>query len=609
MLGVASLFTIAITAQVVIGSPIRSRTPYSVKETHFVPRGWRQSADKPHGLINLNIGLKQGNFEELDRHLYEVSDPNHERYGQHLSMEHVHELIKPSTEALDMVHEWLNDNGIEGFSYSAAKDWIAVSVPVETAERLLNTKYHVYEHEDGSRLMRTPEWSLPLHLHEHIDAIQPTTSFMRLSKDKTEFLHLQPWTPPGYTAPLNETISKVCNIKSVTPECFMTLYSTKGYVPKALKDNKVGFCNYLGEIPIRPDTAQFLKKYRPEAAEAAYKFPQFSIDGGPVQDGPLNSTQASDGISQEANLDVEAIIGISYPTDVYSYSTGGSPPFNPDINTPTNTNEPYLVWQNYVLSQSIIPQVISTSYGDDEQTVPQSYAERVCKQFAQLGARGVSVLFASGDRGVGLNRTCISNDGKNTSMFIPEFPTGCPYVTSVGATHQFEPEVVAFRPGSVRADGSFREIYNSGGGFSNYFPTPKYQQEVVSKYVAGLGGLYDGLYNKKGRAYPDIAAQGQDFAYVWNGTEGTISGTSASTPLMAGILSLVNDALLDCGKPPLGFLNPWLYSRGYKGFTDITIGSAVGCQVDGFPAKAGWDPVTGFGTPIFPKLVELSKGE
>lgn len=94
-----------------------------------------------------------------------------------------------------------------------------------------------------------------------------------------------------------------------------------------------------------------------------------------------------------------------------------------------------------------------------------------------------------------------------------------------------------------------------------------------------------------GRAYPDIAAQGQYFAYFWNGTEGVISGTSASTPLMSGIISLINDDLLFNGKSPLGFLNPWIYSRGYKGFTDITSGSAAGCGVDGFNATEGWDPV------------------
>lgn len=508
---------------------------------------------------------------------------------------------------MNKVHEWLSDNGVSDLSYSSAKDWISVSLPIEMVEQLLDTKYKVYEHEDGDRLVRTPKWSLPQHLHEHIDAVQPTTSFMRLSGQGTEFLKLAPYTPPDYTPPTNSTIAKVCSVDSVTPQCFETLYSTKGYTPKATDKNSIGFCNYLGEIPIRPDTEKFLAKYRPEAVGAAYTFPQLSIDNGPVQDGPLNATQAEDGTSAEANLDVQAIMGISNPTPVVSYSTGGSPPFNPDINTPTNTNEPYLMWLNYILNQTSIPQVISTSYGDDEQTVPQAYAERVCKQFAQLGARGVSVLFASGDRGVGLNATCFSNDGLNTHKFLPSFPASCPYVTTVGATHEFEPEVVAFRAGTSRPDGSFREVYSSGGGFSEYFSRPAYQEKVVSQYVKELNGTYNGLYNSKGRAYPDIAAQGQYFAYVWNGTEGVISGTSASTPLMSGIISLVNDALLECGKSPLGFLNPWLYSKGYKGFTDIVGGSAVGCQVAGFAAKKGWDPVTGFGTPIFPKLVDLAK--
>jgi tripeptidyl-peptidase-1 len=52
---------------------------------------------------------------------------------------------------------------------------------------------------------------------------------------------------------------------------------------------------------------------------------------------------------------------------------------------------------------------------------------------------------------------------------------------------------------------------------------------------------------------------------------GTISGTSASCPLTSGIFSLVNDALIAAGKPALGFLNPWLYKKGYKGLTDITL--------------------------------------
>ena len=121
--------------------------------------------------------------------------------------------------------------------------------------------------------------------------------------------------------------------------------------------------------------------------------------------------------------------------------------------------------------------------------------------------------------------------------------------------------------------------------------------------------LDKGLYNAHGRGYPDIAAQGLYFQYFWNATDAVISGTSASTPLMAGILALVNDALMSSGKPTLGFLNPWLYKKGYQGFTDILNGGNGGCNTTGFPLAQGWDPVTGFGTPNFPEIVKLAGGK
>ena len=59
----------------------------------------------------------------------------------------------------------------------------------------------------------------------------------------------------------------------------------------------------------------------------------------------------------------------------------------------------------------------------------------------------------------------------------------------------------------------------------------------------------------------------------------------------ASIISLLNDYLLSTGRPPLGFLNPWLYGRGFAGLNDIIYGSNPGCGTVGFPATPGWDPV------------------
>lgn len=386
-------------------------------------------------------------------------------------------------------------------SHSPAKDWINIRVSVSTAERLLDTEYHVYRHDDGSELVRAPKWSLPRHLHDHVDAIQPTTSFMRAIK-KAEVADPIPWPYPGITNPTSPELKKVCTINGTTPECFATLYKTKGYKQKVPGRNQIGFNNFLEEVPIRPDTKKFLQQYRPDAVAGASQYKFVTIDGGPAQDGPLTAAQLGNNTSLEANLDVQTIIGMTYPMPVTAYSTGGAPPQIPDeaAGDPPG-NEPYLVWMNYVLAQQRLPQVISTSYGDDEQTVPYAYAKRVCNGFAQLGARGISVLFSSGDGGAGdiagdNSTACVSNDGKNTFKFLASFPVSCPYVTGVGATQGFEPETSAYRPdNSLGPDGKPHGYYASGSGFSEYFPRPKYQDKVVPQYVKNMKGEHKGLFN------------------------------------------------------------------------------------------------------------------
>lgn len=66
----------ALTVHSVLGTPIRARTGYSVKETHAIPRQWVESGPAPgNHMLRLQIGLKQSNFDELERHLYEGRQP------------------------------------------------------------------------------------------------------------------------------------------------------------------------------------------------------------------------------------------------------------------------------------------------------------------------------------------------------------------------------------------------------------------------------------------------------------------------------------------------------------------------------------------------------
>jgi len=303
---------------------------------------------------------------------------------------------------------------------------------------------------------------------------------------------------------------------------------------------------------------------------------------------------------------------------VVEFITGGSPPFIPDLSEPTaadNSNEPYLPYYQYLLSQpnSALPQVISNSYGDDEQTVPYSYAVRVCNSIGILGLRGITVLESSGDLGVGAY--CKSNDGTNTTTFGSIFPASCPYLTSVGGTQAVSPEVA---------------WVSSSGGFSNYFPTAWYQEEAVKTYLSeyispSVKAYYEPYTNFSGRGFPDISAHSLTpwYEVIYDGEPSASGGTSAASPVVAAIVGLLNDARFRAGKTSgLGFINPLLYAIGYKSLNDITGGGSVGCNgVDGqdgatgagwgvvpyasWNATTGWDPATGLGTPNFQKLKQL----
>ncbi|KAG2119251.1 peptidase S8/S53 domain-containing protein [Suillus cothurnatus] len=545
-----------------------------VKESiHGPPSGWYKHAPAPkHHILELKIALPQPKFPELEQHLWEVSDPSHTRYGAYLSKQDTEALMAPHSETLDLVSEWLALHGMteEDVIRSSARDWVTIRVPVGLAEEMLDTTYYVYKHADtGESIVRTTSYSLPDILHRHVDFIQPTTMFARFKA----FRSTMHWanhaqyavsSPPGgtITGPAGNPVDASCN-STITLSCLRQLYNAENYKTTATNCNKLGITGYIGQYANNKDLQQFYQTQNPSAYGSNYTL--VSIHGG-------KNNQSYEAAGPEADLDTQFGFGLTWPTPGTFYTTGGEPPYVTDLLTPNNTNEPYTY------------------------TVPYTYAIRVCAGMAALGARGVSLLFSSGDNGVGdrdsdpATQICKSNDGRNVTQFLPIFPSSCPYVTSVGGTVNI-PETAA----------SF-----SSGGFSNYFARPLYQEAAVSAYLAMLApGTYEGLYNSTGRAFPDVAAQSEYFSTIYRGQNSPAVGTSCAAPAFAAFVSMLNDARINARKTPLGFLNPFLYSTGYTALNDITVGNNPGCGTLGFNATIGWDPVTGYGTPNFEKLKAL----
>lgn len=152
---------------------------------------------------------------------------------------------------------------------------------------------------------------------------------------------------------------------------------------------------------------------------------------------------------------------------------------------------------------------------------------------------------------------------------------------------------------------------------SSYFAShdPGYASYNTS---AGVIPTTGGIYNKAGRGYPDVSAVGDNGVVVNDEEQVLEGGTSMATPLFAGILTRINEERITAGKSPIGFANPALYANPAM-FNDITVGNqakggpngdsgASACGNKGFSAVAGWDPVTGLGTPNYPALLEYFLG-
>ena len=193
--------------------------------------------------------------------------------------------------------------------------------------------------------------------------------------------------------------------------------------------------------------------------------------------------------------------------------------------------------------------------------------------FMQMAAQGQSVFAGSGDSGAyGPTPTLSAYD-----------PTAQPYVTSVGGTTL-----------ALNANGTYASETTwsgSGGGMSGYWTIPSWQ--------SGLGNASN-LGSQTMRMTPDVslnADPNSGYAIYLNGAWNIYGGTSASTPLWAAFVAIVNQQRLSLALTPLGFATPAIYqlamgSQYSLQFHDIADSSSNGS----FFAVPGYDLCTGWGT-------------
>jgi len=279
---------------------------------------------------------------------------------------------------------------------------------------------------------------------------------------------------------------------------------------------------------------------------------------------------------------------------------------------PASGSSAQAITSEYVAALRLAPSlggVVSTSSGLAERCFTQAEVTMLNSALEADRDQQVTVVASSGDYGAATH-PCTGRTAPAEARGV-ELPASDPLVLAAGGTSlradrstgAYQGETAWNTPFSTNASAPAGQEppVASGGGFSSLFPKPAYQDRIAGS----------------GRGVPDVSGDaspvtGMAVAYLNGGRQliGPAAGTSASAPFWAGIVALADQY---AGRH-LGFINPAIYRIGestsyHAAFHDITSGdntvSYPGGTVAGYRAAAGWDPVTGWGSPDAQVLVPL----
>ncbi|CAK4032377.1 probable tripeptidyl-peptidase 1 precursor [Lecanosticta acicola] len=632
--------------------------PHVVHEKRdSIPYGWlKRSQLDGRMILPMKVALAQNNLDKAHDWLMDVSHPASNKYGKHWSAEDIAKTFAPSSENVQAVKAWLASAGIshDRIEQTQSLGWLKFDATVDEAESLLHTKYHVYEHRGtGQQHVACEEYSIPQSMRERVDFVTPTVHFDAKLKprddSKMDKREISPGVDRSLGQPGSGSLPKLnrflpysdivkqlqdCDLQ-ITPWCLRALYDfPPGF--SANSKNSYGIVEYTPQAYVPSDLDLFFRNF---STKQVGQRPMFdSVDGGFL----YNETMSFD-YNGESNLDLEYAMSLVYPQNVTLYQVGdavegGS--FNDFLDAIDGSYCTYdggddstqdAVYPDPYCDEDpgevcytgpkdcggfAATKVISTSYSYNEHDLTPFYEMRQCQEYMKLGMMGVSVLYSSGDYGVaGNSGQCINGTGEDapynngtTGRFNPSFPGTCPYITSVGATQVIPgTDIIATR---TEPEQACETVIYSGGGFSNVFPLPDYQSSAVKSWFENHPPPYgaDRFNNsQQTRGFPDISANGANYVVAIDGQWALVYGTSASSPTLGSVLTLINEARYNAGKSSIGFVNPVAYEHP-EVFNDITQGGNQGCGTPGFTAVSGWDPVTGLGTPNYPKMLALWLG-
>jgi tripeptidyl-peptidase-1 len=506
-------------------------------------------------VLEVTFLLKIRDRAALERKFWTVSDPMHADYQNYMTLEEMSDFVRPAKEATDALEAFFVAHGIKDWKVVPNGDAYTVKASVRQVETMLNVAMERF----ASRVDATVQivrsrtvYSLPRALRSVVDVVAGVSSFPSAKS----------FAKQASTA-AQASRRAALQFGFVTPSVVQQELNIPAGTVGTNSGNLQAVAQFLGQYYSSQDLAAFQQQMQVPVQPVA------KVLGPNVENDP----------GTEASLDIEYMMSTGRGVPTWFISTGGL----------HEGQEPFVTWATNLNTFTNLPWVNSVSYGDYENSVTTTYMDRLDVELMKLAARGSTILFSSGDDGVGCNSQC--------SKMVANWPASSPYVTAVGGVY------------GGRQNGWIADTIASGG-FSSYYSRPSYQSSAVTRYLSSMAGNLPSAsyYNSSNRAIPDLAAYSENVVVMVSGGETIVGGTSCASPIVGGLFGLINDKLLNAGKKPLGFLNQLLYTAYASNpaiFQKVLSGSNPDSCCPGFSANpnGGWCPVSGMGVPDYQALV------
>jgi tripeptidyl-peptidase-1 len=611
---------------------IHKRAPSAHNEWERGPKA------EPDLIVPVQIDLAERSSSEAADALASLSDPTSSKFGRYWSALDVTRAFALPRQEIKAVLDWVEeatDLPRAEIRLSPCLCRIDFNITVRALEAWLATEYFTYTHKaSGETSLACLEYRVPEPLLDSIDFIIPTV-FPVQDPAVPALLKVDDHVGPPVTLGnsgrygLSKRQRQLdCN-QFNTPHCLREWYGLpfRNASYPTHPNNTFGIYQPAAVAWLSKDLDQFFNTFEPQLSGARPEMQR--IDGG-HHDG---ETFKSIYHHVEPNLDFQYAMSLTWPQPVMNIQVGDKyvagnlnnmlaayddyycdqldPELDPQWPNPLAPDDGY---QSLDCGTHTPPKVISVSYAWAEAGFPQDYLRRQCDEYLKLGLMGITVIAGTGDEGTAGRHTACDDPAANTTgqrrPFHVSFPASCPWVTAVGGTMKNPAAVNSTTPSKRETVYVQPDVTSSTGGFSAVFGAPNYQTRATRGYLAAERRQFrcrniTGLFDPRGRGVPDLSALATDYLIALNGEFRRVHGTSASAPVVASMIAMVNNERLLAGKGPVGFINPVLYAHP-EVFEDVAHGENTGCQErHGFRAVEGWDAATGLGSPNYERLLAL----